>query len=80
MSEVNLFVVFAISWWLILFIVLPFGVRSHHEEGGEHEKGIEKAAPIRPNIVKKMKITTVFAVLVTLIFWAVAESGLISIY
>ncbi|WP_417318003.1 DUF1467 family protein [Emcibacter sp.] len=72
-------VVFAVAWWLILFMVLPFGVQSHHEAGEDGEDGVEMAAPVKPNIGKKMLITTAITIVVWACFWAVMEFELISL-
>ena len=37
--------IYFIVWWVVLFAVLPFGVRSQHEEGGGAE-GTDPGAPV----------------------------------
>ncbi len=69
MSIVSHIVVFTISWWLILFMVLPIGVRTVEEEGGPIEPGIVGSAPVKPMIIRKMAATTVLAALVWLMFF-----------
>jgi predicted secreted protein len=73
MNTVNLFIVFMVSWWLIFLMVLPFGVKNHHEEGLEAKDGIEMASPVNPKIWKKAGITTILTIIVTLLFWAMME-------
>jgi predicted secreted protein len=66
-------VVFAIVWWLVLFMVLPFGAAPP----AEVEAGMASSAPAKPRLVLKMAITTILAALVTaLIAWLI-DSGLI---
>jgi predicted secreted protein len=68
-------VVFAIVWWLILFMVLPFGAAPPDEV----EPGMATSAPAKPRMAVKLAITTVLAVLVTaLIVWLI-DSGLIQL-
>jgi predicted secreted protein len=68
-------VVFAIVWWLILFMVLPFGAAPPDEV----EPGMATSAPAKPRMAVKFAITTVLAVLVTtLIVWLI-DSGLIQL-
>ena len=67
-------VTFAVSWWLILFMVLPWGVRPLDEP----PPGTVPSAPARPRLLLKFAITTVLALLVTFAIRAVVEAGLVS--
>ena len=68
-------VVFAIVWWLILFMVLPFGAAPPEEV----EPGKATSAPPKPRMALKVAVTTVLAALVTgLIVWLM-HSGLIQL-
>ncbi len=66
-------VVFTIVWWLILFMVLPFGAAPPDEV----EPGMATSAPAKPRMAIKLAITTLLAALATgLISWLM-QSGLI---
>jgi predicted secreted protein len=65
--------VFAIVWWLILFMVLPFGAAPPDEV----EPGMATSAPAKPRIGLKVAITTVLAALVTALILWLMDSGLI---
>jgi predicted secreted protein len=68
-------VVFTIVWWLVLFMVLPFGAAPPDEV----EPGMATSAPAKPRMAIKFVITTLLAALVTgLIAWLM-ESGLIQL-
>jgi predicted secreted protein len=67
---------YLVCWWMVLFVVLPFGVRSQ-EEQGEVVEGSEPAAPSAPHIWRKFAITTVVAALVFAPIYAVVEYRLI---
>jgi predicted secreted protein len=68
-------IVFAIVWWLVLFMVLPFGAAPPDEV----EPGMASSAPAKPRIAVKLAITTVLAGLLTgLAVWLV-DSGLIQL-
>jgi predicted secreted protein len=56
-------------WWIVLFCVLPFGVRSQAETG-EIAEGTDPGAPAIPNMKQKVLWTTIisFAVWGTLAF------------
>jgi predicted secreted protein len=52
--------IYFLIWWIVLFAVLPFGVRSQHE-AGEVEEGTDPGAPLAPQLLKKALITTVIS-------------------
>ncbi|MGC6391095.1 MAG: DUF1467 family protein [Alphaproteobacteria bacterium] len=78
MTFVEVIVAFAIIWWVVLFIVLPFGVRSHHEEGIV-DRAIDPGAPVRPQMGRKILVTTFVALLVLGFFYVGRTSGIISL-
>jgi len=49
--------IFFLIWWVVLFAVLPWGVRSQHE-GGEVAPGTDPGAPAIPNLWRKLVWTT----------------------
>jgi len=55
-----------VIWWVSLFAVLPFGVKSQHETG-DVVPGSEAGAPVKPQLVKKLIANTVLAAVVWLI-------------
>ena len=63
MSPVLAAALYFLIWWIVLFAVLPIGVRSQYEEG-EVVPGSEGAAPHAPMLLKKVLITTVVAAIV----------------
>ena len=68
-------ITFVVVWWLVLFMVLPFGAAPPEEV----EPGMATSAPAKPRIGLKLAITTVIAALLTGgILW-LADSGLIQL-
>ncbi|MBS9476285.1 DUF1467 family protein [Ancylobacter radicis] len=66
--------IYFIVWWTVIFTVLPWGVRSQHEDA-VIDDGTEPGAPQRPLLIRKMVITSVVAgVIVGLFAWSV-ETG-----
>jgi predicted secreted protein len=49
---------FFLIWWVVLFAVLPWGVRSQHE-GDEIAPGTDPGAPTAPKLGRKLVWTTV---------------------
>jgi predicted secreted protein len=58
-------VTYSVVWWLIFFMVLPFGA----EPEAEPKPGHVESAPARPRLWLKAGITTVLAGLAT---WGIA--------
>lgn len=50
--------VYFTMWWVVLFAVLPFGVRNHAEAGGDLPLGADAGAPVAPHIGLKLLATT----------------------
>jgi predicted secreted protein len=63
-------------WWITLFAVLPFGVRSQ-AEAGDVATGSDPGAPALPRLGEKAVWTSLAASLVfTLIAWLLPLAGL----
>lgn len=60
--------VYFVIWWMVLFLTLPFGVRSQIE-AGEVEAGTEPGAPAMPMLLRKALWTTVLAAIVFAGVW-----------
>lgn len=61
MALTSMFVVFAVVWFLTLFVVLPLGNRSQGDVG-EVEPGTPASAPAEFVMRRKFAITTVAAI------------------
>jgi predicted secreted protein len=60
MSPVLAVALYFVIWWLVLFAVLPIGVKSQYE-AGEVVPGSEGGAPHAPMLLRKAVITTLIA-------------------
>jgi predicted secreted protein len=56
--------IYFVIWWVVLFAVLPFGVRNADEAGEVVEQGNEAGAPVAHGLGKKFLVTTVIAAVV----------------
>lgn len=62
-----------ILWWVVIFAVLPWGIKSQHEEEGM-TAGSDPGAPITPLLLKKALWTSMItAIIVGLIFLIVTK-------
>jgi predicted secreted protein len=55
--------IFFLIWWVVLFAILPLGVRSQHEQG-EISPGTDPGAPAIPNLRRKLVWTTLVSVVI----------------
>ena len=70
--------IYFIIWWLVLFTILPIGVKTQDEEGGRIA-GTPPSAPGTPRIVWKMAITTIVAGIVFGVFYWIFTAKLITL-
>ena len=77
MTVVSGVLIYAILWWMVLFMVLPFGVRTVREEGGEVTGGEAASAPTKPRIPLKMLVTTLISGAIMAVIIGVVEAGLL---
>jgi predicted secreted protein len=71
--------IYFIIWWVVLFAVLPFGVRSHADAGIEVEAGHDPGAPILPRLWPKVIWTTAVASLLFALCWVVYVYRLVTL-
>ena len=53
--------IYFVIWWITLFLTLPFGVRSQHEDG-EAPPGTDPGAPVKALMLRKLIWTTIIAI------------------
>ena len=78
MQTTTAIAIYFLIWWITLFAVLPFGVRSQHE-GEDFAQGTDPGAPILARIGMKLIWTTVVASIVFAILAAIYKYKLIDI-
>jgi predicted secreted protein len=78
MQITTVIAIYFLIWWIALFAVLPFGIRSQHE-GEEFAEGTDPGAPIAARIGMKLVWTTVVATVVFGILTAIYRSGIVDL-
>jgi len=56
--------VYFTTWWVVLFAILPIGVRSAFEAGVDLPPGSDPGAPAAPNLGRKALWTTLISAVV----------------
>ena len=74
MGVVSGIVVFVITWWLVLFAVLPWGSAASDRP----EPGHAASAPAQPRLRLKFAVTTASTAVIWVAIFLVIESDLVS--
>lgn len=70
--------IYFVFWWITLFLMLPFGVRSQHEDGA-HAPGTDPGAPVMALMLRKVIWTTIVSLVIfSTAAWAY-YSGLLNV-
>ncbi len=72
------FAIYFVMWWIVLFLTLPFGVRSQHEDG-EGSPGTDPGAPVASQMVRKLIWTTVISAILFAVAVLAYNEGLLSV-
>ena len=72
------FAIYFVLWWVVLFLTLPFGVRSQHEDGGG-TPGTDPGAPVASQMGRKLIWTTALSAVIFALGLAAYHAGLLSI-
>jgi predicted secreted protein len=67
MTWVSLLALFFIIWWLVLFAMLPFGLRTQDEDG-EVTLGTTASAPRGPHMARAILRTTIVTIVIFAIY------------
>jgi len=66
---------YAMFWWVVLFAVLPWGVKVPENP----EPGHASSAPANPHMLARFAVTSVIAGVIWLIFYYLVRIGVISL-
>jgi predicted secreted protein len=82
MSITTALAIFALIWWVTLFLVLPWGIRSQHEvetDGEPMAPGTDPGAPAHFSLGRKLLWTTVVSVVIYAACYVVYVERLVTI-
>jgi predicted secreted protein len=77
MGWVSGIAVYLVIWWLVIFMVLPWGNQPVDAE--DVARGHAPSAPRKPRLAAKMMVTTVIAGVLWAVVYVVMEQGWISL-
>ncbi|MGY4308428.1 putative secreted protein [Bradyrhizobium sp. USDA 4369] len=70
--------IYFVLWWVTLFVILPFGVRSQHETGGV-SPGTDPGAPTISLMGRRLIWTTSLSAVIFALALAAYQAGYFSI-
>ena len=79
MAVATAIAIYFLIWWIMLFAVLPWGVRAQGQEGAEGAPGTDPGAPTVPHLGAKLLWTTIAAGVVWAICAVLYTKGLVTL-
>ena len=67
-------VVYVLTWWVVIFAVLPWGNRN----AVNPEAGTVESAPDKPRLLMKFLVTSAISAVIWLVIFALVKSDIIS--
>ena len=72
------FAIYFVLWWIVLFLALPFGVRSQLEDGGG-APGTDPGAPVASRMGRKLIWTTAISAVIFAIAMLAYHAGFLNV-
>jgi predicted secreted protein len=72
------FAIYFVIWWITLFLTLPFGIRSQHEDGGG-AAGTDPGAPVASRMGRRLVWTTALSAVIFALALLAYNAGYLSI-
>ena len=72
------FAIYFVLWWIVLFLTLPFGVRSQHEDG-VGAPGTDPGAPVATRMRDKLIWTTLISAVIFALAWLAYGAGYLNV-
>ena len=72
------FAIYFVMWWIVLFMALPFGIRSQHEDG-EGSPGTDPGAPVTTGMGRKLIWTTAVSAVLFAVSMLAYNAGLLNV-
>ena len=69
MKITSIIAIYCLFWVMSAFIVLPFGVRTHADEGSQPEAGHAQSAPVNVSGKRSAKRATLLSLVLFVLFY-----------
>ena len=77
MGPITALSIYLVTWWVVLFTILPIGVTSHAEAGVDHGDCGDPGAPVEPKLKRKFITTTIASTVIWVIIMVCLKFHLI---
>lgn len=74
MGLVSGIVVYLLTWWVVIFTMLPLWVKPHKDK----RYGTAGSAPEKPELGKKFLLTSIISAVIWVIFYILIKSDILS--
>ncbi len=74
----SILAIYFVLWWVVLFLTLPFGVRSQ-DEANQTIEGTDPGAPVRALMARKLIWTTVISAIIFAIAMTCYQLGYLNV-
>ncbi|MDJ0514610.1 MAG: DUF1467 family protein [Methyloceanibacter sp.] len=71
--------IYFVIWWVLLFAILPWGVRTSEEVGAASDPGFADSAPHKPKLLAKVIATTIVSGIVFAFIYAIMVHHIITL-
>ena len=78
MKWTSVMAIYLLIWWLTIFAVMPFGIRTHREMGEDLVPGQVQSAPSNFRPVRIALRTTLFSAIIMVLFYLNFVNGWIT--
>lgn len=79
MNIVSSVVIFAVTWFLALYCLLPVRIKSQEEAGDDIPEGAMRGAPSNPNLRIKALGATVISLVITGTLYFLINAGILNL-
>jgi predicted secreted protein len=73
------FAIYFVLWWIVLFVTLPFGVRSQQEDAEGVIPGSDPGAPVASQMGRKLIWTTVLSTVIFAVAMLAYNAGYLNV-
>ena len=79
MGATGSIIIYVMIWWVVIFSILPVGIKSNNKKFQETLEGSDPGAPNNPKIAKKFLITTIITSILFIMIYYLVNIGFLNL-